>query len=130
MIPLIIAYAYALRQVMRAVLLQTNLKGDQLGDICVGNVLEPGAGATMARMAQLAAGIPYQVPIHVVNRQCASGLQAIATIAAGIRAGYYDIGMACGVESMSSHGEQAPLHISYDHVRIVSGFLLVEFHRI
>jgi len=38
----------------------------------------------------------------VVNRQCSSGLQAIAHVAAGIKAGYYDAGIGAGVESMSS----------------------------
>jgi len=42
------------------------------------------------------------VPVHVVNRQCSSGLQAIAHVAAGIKAGYYDAGIGAGVESMSS----------------------------
>jgi len=34
-------------------------------------------------------------------RQCSSGLQAVADVAAAIRAGYYTIGMAAGVESMT-----------------------------
>ena len=32
------------------------------------------------------------VPIRTVNRQCSSGLQAVADVAAAIRAGFYDIG--------------------------------------
>lgn len=32
------------------------------------------------------------MPIRTVNRQCSSGLQAVADVAASIRAGYYDIG--------------------------------------
>jgi acetyl-CoA acyltransferase 1 len=36
-------------------------------------------------------------------RQCSSGLQAIACVAAAIKAGYYNIGLAGGVESMSSN---------------------------
>lgn len=43
-----------------------------------------------------------------VNRQCSSGLQAVATVAAAIRDGYYDIGIGGGVESMTFHyGPQA-----------------------
>uniref|UniRef100_M4BSC6 acetyl-CoA C-acyltransferase n=1 Tax=Hyaloperonospora arabidopsidis (strain Emoy2) TaxID=559515 RepID=M4BSC6_HYAAE len=59
----------------------------------------------MARMAQLAAGIPYTVPLHVLNRQCSSGLQAVATVVAAIKANYYDIGIAAGVECMSLAGK-------------------------
>lgn len=32
------------------------------------------------------------MPVRTVNRQCSSGLQAVADVAASIRAGYYDIG--------------------------------------
>lgn len=36
------------------------------------------------------------VPVRTVNRQCSSGLQAVADVAAAIRAGFYDIGkIAC-----------------------------------
>lgn len=40
-----------------------------------------GAGATMSRMAMFEADMPVTVPVYGVNRQCASGLQAIASIA-------------------------------------------------
>lgn len=40
--------------------------------------------------------------VHIgVFRQCSSGLQAIASVAAAISAGFYDIGIAGGVETMS-----------------------------
>ncbi|XP_045019878.1 3-ketoacyl-CoA thiolase, peroxisomal isoform X1 [Bubalus bubalis] len=90
-----------LSAVMTAVLQDVKLSPAQLGEICVGNVLQPGAGATMARIAQFLSDIPETVPLSAVNRQCSSGLQAVASIAGGIRNGSYDIGMACGVESMS-----------------------------
>ena len=43
-----------------------------------------GAGATMSRMAMFEADMPVTVPVYGVNRQCASGLQAIASIADSI----------------------------------------------
>jgi len=52
-------------------------------------------------MASFLAGFPETVPIHTVNRQCSSGLQALAHVAANIKAGYYDVGIAAGLESMS-----------------------------
>eukprot|EP01027_Heterolobosea_sp_BB2_P018891 GEZU01026545.1.p1 GENE.GEZU01026545.1~~GEZU01026545.1.p1 ORF type:complete len:1032 (+),score=419.91 GEZU01026545.1:603-3698(+) len=74
-----------------------------IGDIVVGNVLTKGdEGATHMRVGALLAGIPDSVPIRMVNRLCSSGLQAIADVAASIRSGYYDIGIAAGVESMST----------------------------
>jgi len=76
----------------------------QLGDVVIGTVLPPGAqGATEVRIATLLAGIPESVPCTTVNRQCSSGLQAIANVAGAIKAGYYDIAIAGGVESMSSN---------------------------
>lgn len=101
-----------LSAVLTAVLQDVRLKPEQLGDISVGNVLEPGAGAVMARIAQFLSGIPETVPLSTVNRQCSSGLQAVANIAGGIRNGSYDIGMACGVESMSLSGMGNPGNIS------------------
>ncbi|XP_034339893.1 3-ketoacyl-CoA thiolase A, peroxisomal [Arvicanthis niloticus] len=101
-----------LSAVLTAVLQDVKLKPEQLGDISVGNVLEPGAGAVMARIAQFLSGIPETVPLSTVNRQCSSGLQAVANIAGGIRNGSYDIGMACGVESMSLSKRGNPGNIS------------------
>uniref|UniRef100_A0A8C0XDV5 acetyl-CoA C-acetyltransferase n=1 Tax=Castor canadensis TaxID=51338 RepID=A0A8C0XDV5_CASCN len=101
-----------LSAVLTAVLQDVKLRPEQLGDISVGNVLQPGAGAIMARIAQFLSGIPETVPLSTVNRQCSSGLQAVANIAGGIRNGSYDIGMACGVESMSLSGRMNPGNIT------------------
>ncbi|KAJ7402090.1 3-ketoacyl-CoA thiolase B, peroxisomal [Pitangus sulphuratus] len=101
-----------LAAVMRAVLQDVNLRPEALGDICVGNVLQPGAGALIARVAQFLSGIPETVPCSSVNRQCSSGLQAIINIAGGIRNGSYDIGLACGVETMSLRSANNPGDIS------------------
>ncbi|KAL0253867.1 hypothetical protein I308_101245 [Cryptococcus tetragattii IND107] len=75
----------------------------QIQDIAVGNVLPPGGGANVARMAQLYAGIPYTTPINTVNRQCSSGLTAVVQIANEIKAREIDIGIGAGVEHMTAH---------------------------
>lgn len=103
-----------LAQVPPATLLSTVLQGVvqrcpnqsfQVDDVCVGNVLLPPAAFAALRMAQLTA-LPQRTSrncsFQTVNRQCASGLQAIAHIANAIRAGDIDIGIGAGVESMSS----------------------------
>lgn len=109
-----------LSHVLTAVLQQTKVDPKLVGDVVVGNVLIPGAGALMARMAQLAAGIPHTVPLHVVNRQCSSGLQAVASVTAAIQAGFYDIGIAAGVESMSlsKMGDDGPT-VNWQHIKDV-----------
>ncbi|KAM7174548.1 3-ketoacyl-CoA thiolase, peroxisomal [Macrochelys suwanniensis] len=101
-----------LSAVMTAVLSDVNLSPEKVGDICVGNVLQPGAGAFTARVAQFLSGIPETVPLSCVNRQCSSGLQAVINIAGGIRNGSYDIGLACGVESMSLRNVGNPGDVS------------------
>lgn len=101
-----------LSAVMSAVLKDVGLRPSLLGDVCVGNVLQPGAGALMARVAHFFSGFPESVPVYTVNRQCSSGLQALFNIAGGIRGGSYDMGLACGVESMSLRSPNNPGDLS------------------
>lgn len=103
--------------VLKGVLERTGVKPEDIGDIVFGNVLQPGAGAVMTRMAQLVAGIPFTVPAASVNRQCSSGLQAVMNVANGIKAGNYSCGIGVGVESMSINamGKDAP-DVSWDLV--------------
>lgn len=86
---------------LKGVVERAGIKPELVGDIVVGNVLQPGGGAMMARMGEFLAGFPDTVPITSVNRQCSSGLQAVMNVAASIRAGIIDIGIGAGVESMS-----------------------------
>uniref|UniRef100_A0A6A7GAQ0 3-ketoacyl-CoA thiolase 2, peroxisomal-like n=1 Tax=Hirondellea gigas TaxID=1518452 RepID=A0A6A7GAQ0_9CRUS len=82
---------------LKAVLKETGLKPDQVDDIVVGNV----RGVGLHRQAAFIAGFGDHTCIRSVNRACSSGLQAIADVAADLSKGYYDIGIAAGVESMS-----------------------------
>lgn len=70
-------------------------------EVVVGNVLQDGAGGLTARMATLLADLPYTHSCMSVNRQCSSGLQAVACIAEAIRSGRVEVGIASGVDSMS-----------------------------
>ncbi|MFS7902353.1 putative acetyl-CoA C-acyltransferase [Helianthus anomalus] len=91
-----------LSTVLKAVIEKTNVDPSEVGDIIVGTVLAPGSQRGIeCRMASLYAGFPDTVPIRTVNRQCSSGLQAVADVAAYIKAGFYEIGIGAGVESMS-----------------------------
>ncbi|WIA37193.1 hypothetical protein OEZ86_014146 [Tetradesmus obliquus] len=93
-----------LATVFKAVLQQSGINPADIGDIVVGSVLGPSSQrANEARIASFFAGIPEEVPVRTVNRQCSSGLQAIADVAAAIKAGYYSVGLAAGVETMSSN---------------------------
>lgn len=92
-----------LAAVLKGILDRTGVDPKLVNDIQVGNVLPRGGGATVARMAQFYAGFPETTTISTVNRQCSSGLQAVANIAASIEAGFIDIGIGAGVESMTMH---------------------------
>ncbi|KAI3969325.1 hypothetical protein MKW92_051571 [Papaver armeniacum] len=91
-----------LAPVLRAVMEKTNVNLAEVGDIVVGTVLAPGSQrASECRMAAFYAGFPDTVPVRTVNRQCSSGLQAVADVAAAIKAGFYDVGIGAGLESMT-----------------------------
>jgi acetyl-CoA acetyltransferase len=92
-----------LATVLRAALERSGVAAPLLGSIVVGNVLLPNS-AFVARIAQFLAGIPETVPLHTVNRQCASGLEAVVAAADAVRAGRAAFAIGAGVESMSTRG--------------------------
>jgi len=90
-----------LAPVLKDVIKKSGVDPKLIDEICIGNCLQPGSGATTSRMAQFLAGIPETTSQYAINRQCSSGLQACANIANAIRSGEIDIGIGGGVESMS-----------------------------
>jgi acetyl-CoA acyltransferase 1 len=88
--------------VFKAVIEEAKISPADIGDICVGNVLDPQAAAS-ARLAQFYSGIPETVPVYTTDRQCSSGLVAFTNVAGNIKNGVYDIALAAGVESMSTY---------------------------
>lgn len=93
-----------LATVLQAVIQRTGVEPAAVGDIVVGSVLGSSSQrANECRIAAFFAGFPDSVPVHTVNRQCSSGLQAIASVAASIKSGYYTVGIAGGVETMTQN---------------------------
>lgn len=73
-----------------------------VGDVAFGCALQQGStGFNVARQGALWAGLPESVAGMTIDRQCGSGLFAIATAAKGIMAGELDVAVAGGVESIS-----------------------------
>ena len=97
----------------------TLIEPSAVEDVCVGNVLSPASGAAAARMSQLAAGLPHTVSLSTTNRQCSSGIQACANIANAIASGQIDVGIGCGVESMSTHpmNRMPPPDVDWDVIK-------------
>lgn len=98
-----------LKAVLEGLVKKTGVKAADIQDMVFGNVSQPGAGVFPARMSSLLSGIPDTVPCASVNRLCSSGLEACATIASKIRAGFIDIGVGGGVEQMTMFDMQSSL---------------------
>jgi len=101
-----------LAPLFKAVLERTKIDPKKVGDVQIGNVLQPGAGAMTARVGQFLGGMPFDVPVLTVNRQCSSGLQAVANIASSIKAGMIDVGIGGGVESMSMYNMMGSVDVN------------------
>jgi acetyl-CoA C-acetyltransferase len=78
------------------------LDPNRIDDVVLGVVTPIGdQGGCIARAAAVAAGLPDTVAGVQLNRFCASGLEAVNTAAQKVRAGWDQLVLAGGVESMS-----------------------------
>lgn len=90
--------------VLKALLEETGVAGDQINEVVLGQVLTAGCGQNTARQSAINAGIPASVPAMTINKVCGSGLKAVHMAVQAIRCGDADMIIAGGQESMS----QAP----------------------
>ncbi len=75
---------------------------DKVDEVFLGCANQAGEdNRNLARMALLLAGLPDSVPGATVNRLCASGMEAVAAAARGIKAGEIELAIAGGAESMT-----------------------------
>jgi len=75
----------------------------EIDDVIIGAVLTAGtAGMNIGRLSSLAAGIPYSVAGQTIDRQCSSGLMAIATAAKQIIVDGQNIVVAGGQDNISA----------------------------
>ena len=106
---------------------RAGIDASEIDDAVIGTVLASGtAGMNLARNAVFAAGLPVSVSAQTIDRQCASGLMAVATaakqimvdgmqitIAGGqdnitaVQAPYFDAAMAAKDPNVTSHVEHA-----------------------
>ena len=78
------------------------LQAEEIEDVILGCAIPEGEqGHNMGRIATLRAGLPPTVSAMTINRFCSSGLQSIAIAAERILAGFADVIIAGGAESMS-----------------------------
>jgi len=77
------------------------LRGVQVDEVIMGNVLQGGQGQNTARQATIYGGLPKETYAFTVNKICASGLKAITLGAQTISTGQADVVIAGGMENMS-----------------------------
>lgn len=87
--------AHLLRELVK----RSGIKSDEIDDVFLGNVM--GAYLCFSRLCLLEAGLPVDVPGLTMDRNCASGLQAIASASQAIRCGEADLIIAGGADSMT-----------------------------
>ena len=92
---------------IRHAVARTGVEGEAIDDVVIGTVLAAGsAGMNLARNALLAANLPVSVAGQTLDRQCSSGLMAIATAAKQIIVDGMNVVVAGGQENIS--GLQTP----------------------
>jgi acetyl-CoA C-acetyltransferase len=86
---------------IRAAVERAKIDPAEIDDVIMGAALQQGVQATIGRTAALRAGLPVTVAGMSMDRQCASGLMAIATAAKQVIVDRMDVVVAGGVESIS-----------------------------
>ncbi len=90
--------AFSVREAVR----RAGIDGAEIDDVLIGAAMQQGSQAlNVARLIALRAGLPVTVPAMTIDRQCSSGLMAIATAAKQVVIDRMDIVVAGGVESIS-----------------------------
>jgi acetyl-CoA C-acetyltransferase len=91
--------AHAIRHAVE----RSGVESREIDDVIIGAVLTAGtAGMNVGRLAALAAGLPVTVAGQTIDRQCSSGLMAIATAAKQIIVDGMDIVVAGGQDNISA----------------------------
>ncbi len=74
---------------------------EKVDEVIIGQVGQIAENGFVARAISLKAGLPNETTAYSVNRQCGSGLQAIADAVMEIQTGYADVVVAGGAENIS-----------------------------
>jgi acetyl-CoA acyltransferase len=87
--------------VVKELLARSGIDPKQIDELILGNVIEPPGSANIARIIAVKAGLPVSMPAFTVNRNCASGMEAVVSAMNRITQGDAQIVIAGGAESMS-----------------------------
>jgi acetyl-CoA C-acetyltransferase len=116
-----------LGQCLQALEARNGIDPAEVDDVIMGNGNSVGDhNADIARLAVLDAGWSVEAPGLTINRFCGSGQQAVSLAAMGIRAGYQELMVAGGVESMSRWPKDGtPLLIDGDNPHLRERYPMV-----
>lgn len=90
---------------------RAELDPGRLDEVVLGNCAMPSEAANSSRIVALRAGVPERVPAFTVHRNCASGMEAVASALYRIAAGDAKLVMAGGMENMT----QIPLQFRTEY---------------
>ncbi len=88
--------------VVKELLARTGLDPNLIDELIFGNVIQPPHATNIARVLAVKGGVPDHVPALTVNRNCASGMEAIINASNKIRNGDGEIYIVGGTESMTN----------------------------
>lgn len=87
--------------VVKEAVSRAGIKPEDVDEVIVGQVGQIAECGFVARAVSLTAGLPDETTAYSVNRQCGSGLQAIAEAVMEIQTGLADVVVAAGTENIS-----------------------------
>ncbi len=87
--------------VIKSAVERAGLKGEDIDEVIMGNVLSAGEGQAPARQAAIYAGLPNTVECMTINKVCGSGLKSVMLADQAIRCGDAEVVVAGGMENMS-----------------------------
>ncbi len=93
---------------MKEAIKRAGISPEVINDVRFGSCLEPYNALNIARVAALDAGIPITSTAVTINRVCISGMEAVISGVAMIKAGFADVILAGGVEHMSGVSYAVP----------------------
>ena len=105
-------------QATRPLLLRNKIEYDDIDEVVVGCVSPEPDECNIARLLALRLGLSHKTPAHTVQRNCASGMQAVDTGFRNIAHGYSDLVLVGGTEVMS----HAPLLLNEKMTKWFSSF--------
>ncbi len=87
---------------VKGLLAQSGFSANDIDEVIIGNGVMPHKAANVSRVVALKSGISEHVPAHTVQRNCASGMQAVTSSANKILADEAEVILAGSCESMSN----------------------------